>query len=425
MNFPETQIALGGSKSSHRAPKTNVTRQANSDSDGIRRLHGKAHSTHHNTESVEYTMHEDNRIAISQREHYIKPSYSMPLRSSSSSYNRPLSLPPTVLDDQEHENLMRDVEQAKQELHRFRSEMEGLAKQIDGMALDLKDSKDRVSNYTQKLVEIEHDLTTTQEVNVDLQVLLENAVRTQKESDGKTTHVIRHMHSNLANIVYENSQLQERLESIEQHQQKHHGTASNVGEKMREYANMLEQAQDTLHVLRTHRPSSRPVVRSRDDIIRALSIQDGYGSRRASEVSSVYMTDDEEVLSIASRKQSESTAITAPSPTPSEQQARSRSISPDILELYRHRIIRKRPSLPDGLSSPPPSTAIHFPTSSSQQQQQQPSSSSPYQPPPEHRTRSPQQGLQMLFKNQGGHGLGLSSLTKDLNVERSRSYIKK
>lgn len=35
---------------------------------------------------------------------------------------------------------------------------------------------------------------------MDLQVLLENAVRTQKESDGKTTHVIRHMHSNLANV---------------------------------------------------------------------------------------------------------------------------------------------------------------------------------------------------------------------------------
>ncbi|KAI7882360.1 hypothetical protein K492DRAFT_176392 [Lichtheimia hyalospora FSU 10163] len=419
MNFPETQIALGGSKSSHRAPKTKVTRQANSDSDGKRRLHGKAHSTHENIESVEYTMHENNRIANSQREHYIKPSYSMPLRSSSSSYNRPLSLPPTVLDEQEHDNLMRDVEQAKQDLHRFRSEMEGLAKQIDGMALDLRDSKDRVSNYTQKLVEIEHDLTTTQEVNVDLQVLLENAVRTQKESDGKTTHVIRHMHSNLANIVYENSQLQERLESIEQHQQKHHGTASNVGEKMREYASMLEQAQDTLHVLKTHRPSSRPVVRSRDDIIRALSIQDGYGSRRASEVSSVYMTEDEEVLSIASRKQSESTAITAPSPTPSEQQLRSRSISPDILELYRHRIIRKRPSLPDGLSSPPP-TVIHFPTTSKQQP-----SVSPNQPPTEHRTRSPQQGLHMLFKNQGGHGLGLSSLTKDLNVDRSRSYSKK
>ena len=188
---------------------------------------------------------------------------------------------------------------------------------------------------------------------------------------------------------------------------------------MREYASMLEQAQDTLHVLKTHRPSSRPVVRSRDDIIRALSIQDGYGSRRASEVSSVYMTEDEEVLSIASRKQSESTAITAPSPTPSEQQLRSRSISPDILELYRHRIIRKRPSLPDGLSSPPP-TVIHFPTTSKQQP-----SVSPNQPPTEHRTRSPQQGLHMLFKNQGGHGLGLSSLTKDLNVDRSRSYSKK
>lgn len=192
---------------------------------------------------------------------------------------------------------------------------------------------------------------------------------------------------------------------------------------MREYANMLEQAQDTLHVLKTHRPSSRPVVRSRDDIIRALSIQGGYGSRRASEVSSVYMTEDEEVLSIASRKQSESTAITAPSPTPSEQASRSRSISPDILELYRHRIIRKRPSLPDGLSSPPP-TVTHFPTSS-QQPLSTPNPPQHHHPSPtEHRTRSPQQGLHMLFKNQGGHGLGLSSLTKDLNVDRSRSYKK-
>lgn len=192
---------------------------------------------------------------------------------------------------------------------------------------------------------------------------------------------------------------------------------------MREYANMLEQAQDTLHVLKTHRPSSRPVVRSRDDIIRALSIQGGYGSRRASEVSSVYMTEDEEVLSIASRKQSESTAITAPSPTPSEQASRSRSISPDILELYRHRIIRKRPSLPDGLSSPLP-TVTHFPTSS-QQPLLTPNPPQHHHPSPtEHRTRSPQQGLHMLFKNQGGHGLGLSSLTKDLNVDRSRSYKK-
>ena len=49
-------------------------------------------------------------------------------------------------------------------------------------------------------MEIEDDLTSTQEVNVDLQVLLENAVKTQKESDGKTTHMIRNMHSNLANV---------------------------------------------------------------------------------------------------------------------------------------------------------------------------------------------------------------------------------
>ncbi|KAI9313214.1 hypothetical protein BX666DRAFT_1834175, partial [Dichotomocladium elegans] len=170
------------------------------------------------------------------------------------------------LDDHESENLAREIDRARQDLLRFRSEMEGLAKQMDGMAIDLESSKDRV-------MEIEHNIMTTQEVNVDLQVLVENALRTQKESDGKTTNLIRHMHSNLANIAYENSQLQERLASIELHQQKHYGTVVDVGEKMREYAQMLEQAQGTLQVFRSPRPTAPP-ARTREDILNALSLHD-------------------------------------------------------------------------------------------------------------------------------------------------------
>ncbi|KAI9474877.1 hypothetical protein BDB00DRAFT_879617 [Zychaea mexicana] len=367
-------------------------------------------------------------------------SYSMPINSPS---QRPLSLPPPGLDDEERVKLMRDIMHAKEELLRFRNEMDGLAQQIDGMAIDLNDSKDRV-------LEIEDDLTSTQEVNVDLQVLLENAVKTQRESDGQTTHMIRNMHSNLANIVYENSQLQERLASLAMHQEKYQGNVVDVGERMREYAHMLEQAQGTIQYLQAPR-HSRP-IKTREDIMNALSIRDGLSSRRASDISSIYLTEDDEVSGIASRKQSETTTLTSPSisPDPSplaaataaataavtvgrqRPQSRSGSISPDIAELYRHRIIRKRPSLPSGMSP------LFTHTCTSQQHQHQPQQE--LQKPKEKKavddamgmgaasagggvglgsligegggapSNSPQQGLRLLLRNQGGHGLGLSSL---------------
>lgn len=48
--------------------------------------------------------------------------------------------------------------------------------------------------------EIEKGLTATQEVNVNLQVLLEKAVNKQKETDVYATRAMRHIHTNLANV---------------------------------------------------------------------------------------------------------------------------------------------------------------------------------------------------------------------------------
>lgn len=48
--------------------------------------------------------------------------------------------------------------------------------------------------------EIEKGLTATQEVNVNLQVLLERAVHKQKESDVYATRAMRHIHTNLATV---------------------------------------------------------------------------------------------------------------------------------------------------------------------------------------------------------------------------------
>lgn len=50
--------------------------------------------------------------------------------------------------------------------------------------------------------DIEEGLTSTQEVNVNLQVLLERAVSKQKENDVNATRAMRHIHSNLAAVSW-------------------------------------------------------------------------------------------------------------------------------------------------------------------------------------------------------------------------------
>ena len=103
------------------------------------------------------------------------------------------------------------------------------------------------------IAEIEQDLTATEEVNVNLQVLLERAVKTQKESDVFATQAIRNMYSDLASVVYENNQLQGRLATIESHQKEQKGSVHDIVKRMFEYTQMLEQAQGTIHMLQEPR----------------------------------------------------------------------------------------------------------------------------------------------------------------------------
>lgn len=51
-----------------------------------------------------------------------------------------------------------------------------------------------------KIDEIEQDLTETQEDNVNLQVLLEKAVKHQKQSDTFATQIIRTIHSDISSV---------------------------------------------------------------------------------------------------------------------------------------------------------------------------------------------------------------------------------
>lgn len=248
------------------------------------------------------------------------------------------------LDATERIQFLREMEQAREELAEFRRNMDGLLKQMDGIAVDLEKSKDRVS-------EIEQDLTATEEVNVNLQVLLERAVKTQKESDVFATQAIRNMYSDLASVVYENNQLQGRLKSIETHQKEQKGSVHDIIKRMFEYTQMLEQAQGTIHMLQEPR-----LVKLNSSSIASSSTST---SRRNSLVS--FYDDDDDF----------------------------HSVSTTTTTTKKESFINNKRPTSNYIQSPPLGPQSTNTT-----------------------MLKPQEGLRMLFDSHGGRQLGLSSITK-------------
>ncbi|KAL0084048.1 hypothetical protein F4703DRAFT_1794524 [Phycomyces blakesleeanus] len=209
----------------------------------------------------------------------------------------------TKADPQDRLDFLRDMQKTRDDMKQFRNEMNGLAKEIDSMTFDivslllnLDKISDRVILRTDPIiefvrkhwpwyffvnrnsvVEIEQDLTATQEVNVNLQILLENALESQKEEDVHATQAIKSMYSDLATVAYENNQLRGRLSLIEKGQKKHKGSIYDVEERIKEYTSMLGQAQDTIHMLQE--PRSRMRL---DESLLHMPL-DAFNSRRTSE----------------------------------------------------------------------------------------------------------------------------------------------
>ncbi|RUP48521.1 hypothetical protein BC936DRAFT_144454 [Jimgerdemannia flammicorona] len=143
----------------------------------------------------------------------------------------------------------KELDMARRELRRFRKELDGLSGQLNDMANDMVDSRGRAGSYAKKLAEVEHNLTTTQEMNVNLQNLLEKALNTQKQSNANTTHVVRNIQSDLTRVVQENDRLRSRIAELEEHQSDCENKLAEMIDKAKEYASLLEQAQDTIHTL--------------------------------------------------------------------------------------------------------------------------------------------------------------------------------
>ncbi|KAI8378366.1 hypothetical protein BD560DRAFT_390172 [Blakeslea trispora] len=271
----------------------------------------------------------------------------------------------SVLSKNEKNRFLKEIGQVRQDILRFKKEMNGLAKQMDGIEIDLNLSKDRV-------YEIEKGLTATQEVNVNLQVLLERALNRQKESDVNATRAMRHLHTNLANVVQETGQLRGRLTTIANYQKLHQGSVDDVAERMREYTHMLEQARGTIQSLQ------EPILRTRLSPIQTAPLEEDNMSTSdvtvASSITSYSTTDDDE-------EEEPIKPLLTPSSPPSSPPS---TIPINNVELYRHRIIRKRASNPE--------VSVFSPLSSSL----------PSAPSEKKDTWPPQKGLRILLGDSHG-----------------------
>lgn len=101
---------------------------------------------------------------------------------------------------EERNRLRQQLSEAMRELERFHKEMDGLSVQLNDMAVEMTESQTKVGVYSKRLAEVEHTLATTQEMNVNLQILLEKALNSQKQSNASTNHVVRNIQSDISKV---------------------------------------------------------------------------------------------------------------------------------------------------------------------------------------------------------------------------------
>ncbi|GAB5592679.1 hypothetical protein Unana1_07579 [Umbelopsis nana] len=214
--------------------------------------------------------------------------------------------------------IIRDLERTRHDIGKVREDMDKLTKKLQDMAADITSTKTRVSTYIQNIGSMEQTLVSTQEVNVNLQILLERAVLSQKKLDTDTMQRVRQFQGDVSKILNENVEMQSRIQSMETNQYSYDGRVADLNNQVREYASLLEQARDTIHSLADITPS----IASSEEY---PSSEPNTSSRRAS-IASSWATEDEGL----GRKESEITSVTSP----------RLSYTTDNKDILRSRIIR-------------------------------------------------------------------------------------
>ncbi|KAF9113012.1 hypothetical protein BGX27_002364 [Mortierella sp. AM989] len=146
--------------------------------------------------------------------------------------------------------LQRELDACRQELKSFRKELDELSEHMTEISSEMFDAKSKVNSYARRLGEVEQELASTQELNVNLQLQLNTALQKQKQTHSSTSQAVKLIQSDLGKVFSDSDTMRMTLEELETRQIKCEGKVVEMMTNTREYAQLLEEAQETIHALR-------------------------------------------------------------------------------------------------------------------------------------------------------------------------------
>ncbi|KAG0004007.1 hypothetical protein BGZ79_010540 [Entomortierella chlamydospora] len=150
----------------------------------------------------------------------------------------------------ENESLQKELDGCRRELKMFRKELDNLVEQMADMGTEVLDAKNKVSTYSRRLNEVEQELNSTQELNVNLQEQLQVALEKQKQTQSTTAQAVKIMQNELGRVVSDSGTLRSTLVELENRQEKCEGRVVEMISNTKEYAHLLEEAQTTIQTMR-------------------------------------------------------------------------------------------------------------------------------------------------------------------------------
>ncbi|KAF9131823.1 hypothetical protein BGW39_001282 [Mortierella sp. 14UC] len=146
--------------------------------------------------------------------------------------------------------LQRELDTCRQELKTFRKDLDQLSEHMTQISAEMFDAKNKVNSYARRLGEVEQELVSTKELNVSLQVQLDTALQKQKQTHSSTTQVVKMIQSDLGRVFSDRDTMRLTLEELEARQMHCEGKVVEMMTNTREYAQLLEEAQETIHTMR-------------------------------------------------------------------------------------------------------------------------------------------------------------------------------
>ncbi|KAF9298765.1 hypothetical protein BGZ88_004670 [Linnemannia elongata] len=146
--------------------------------------------------------------------------------------------------------LQRELDTCRQELKTFRKDLDQLSEHMTQISAEMFDAKNKVNSYARRLGEVEQELVQTKELNVNLQVQLDSALQKQKQTQSSTTQVVKMIQSDLGRVFSDRDTMRLTLEELETRQMQCEGKVVEMMTNTREYAQLLEEAQETIHTMR-------------------------------------------------------------------------------------------------------------------------------------------------------------------------------